>query len=82
MEIIESSPRSKVLIQINFIKPFAAQNTIEFTFVTHGNSTIVTQSMYGPCSYISKLMGIFFSMDKMVGQKYEEGLANLKALSE
>jgi len=82
MEIIESSPTSKVIIKIDFIKPFEAHNTIEFTLVTHGDATIVTQAMYGPCSYISKLMGIFFSMDKMVGQKYEEGLANLKALSE
>jgi len=82
MEIIESSPTSKVIIKIDFISPFEAHNTIEFTLVTQGDSTIVTQAMYGPCPYISKLMGIFFSMDKMVGQKYEEGLANLKALSE
>ncbi|WP_374086487.1 SRPBCC family protein [Methylomicrobium lacus] len=82
MEIIESSPTSKVIIKIDFIKPFEAHNTIEFNLVTHGDSTIVTQAMYGPCPYISKLIGIFFSMDKMVGQKYEEGLANLKALSE
>lgn len=38
--------------------------------------------MFGPSPFISRLMGIFCSMDKMVGQKYEEGLANLKALSE
>ncbi|MEC4747612.1 SRPBCC family protein [Methylomicrobium sp. Wu6] len=82
MEIIESSPRSKVLIQIDFIKPFEAHNTIEFTLVTHGDATMVTQAMYGHCPYISKLIGIFFSMDKMVGKKYEEGLANLKAISE
>jgi len=65
MKIIESSPAAKVIIKIDFIKPFEAHNT-----------------MYGPCPYISKLMGIFFSMDKMVGRKYEEGLENLKALSE
>jgi len=82
MEIIESSPAAKVIIKIDFIKPFEAHNTIEFTLVSQGDATIVTQSMYGPCPYISKLMGIFFSMDKMVGRKYEEGLANLKALSE
>jgi len=82
MKIIESSPAAKVIIKIDFIKPFEAHNTIEFTLVTLGDATIVTQAMYGPCPYISKLMGIFFSMDKMVGRKYEEGLENLKALSE
>lgn len=29
-----------------------------------------------------KLMGLFFSMETMVGQKYEEGLASLKAIAE
>ena len=28
----------------------------------------VTQAMYGPSPFISKVMGLFFSMDKMVGQ--------------
>ena len=34
--------------------------------------------MYGPCNYTSKLMGLFLSMEKMVGSKYDEGLASLK----
>jgi hypothetical protein len=38
--------------------------------------------MYGPSPFVAKLMGLFFSMDKMVGGKYEEGLAKLKALAE
>jgi uncharacterized protein YndB with AHSA1/START domain len=82
MEIIESSPPSRVALKIDFIKPFEAHNTVEFTLLTQGDSTMVTQAMYGPSPYVSKLMGIFFSMDKMVGQKYEEGLANLRAIAE
>jgi uncharacterized protein YndB with AHSA1/START domain len=82
MEIVESLPPSKVKLKIDFIKPFEAHNTIEFTFIPQGDSTLITQAMYGPSPFISRLMGIFCSMDKMVGRKYEEGLANLKALSE
>ncbi|MGJ0514440.1 MAG: SRPBCC family protein [Methylomicrobium sp.] len=82
MEIVESLPPSKIKLKIDFIKPFEAHNTIEFTLVPQGDSTLVTQAMYGPSPFISRLMGIFCSMDKMVGRKYEEGLANLKALSE
>jgi hypothetical protein len=82
MEIVESLPPSIVKLKIDFIKPFEAHNTIEFKLVTQGDSTTVTQAMYGPSPFISRLMGVFCSMDKMVGQKYEEGLANLKALSE
>lgn len=82
MEITESVPPSKLTIKIDFITPFEAHNTVEFLLTPNGNATQVTQAMYGPSPFISKLMGLFFSMDKMVGEKYEEGLANLKAVAE
>lgn len=82
MQIIESTPPSKITIMIDFIAPFAAHNTVEFKLLTLGDSTTVSQAMFGPSPYISKLMGVFFNMDKMIGQKYEEGFAALKALVE
>jgi uncharacterized protein YndB with AHSA1/START domain len=82
MEVIESTPSSKLLVKIEFIKPFAAINTVEFNLAQNGENTTVTQAMYGPSPFISKLMGLFFSMDKMVGGKYEEGLASLKTIAE
>jgi uncharacterized protein YndB with AHSA1/START domain len=82
MEIIESVPPTKVALKLDFIKPFEAHNTVEFNLQTQGGSTTVTQAMYGPSPYIAKLMGVFFSMEKMVGEKYEEGLANLKTIAE
>ncbi len=82
MEIIESSPPSRIALKLDFITPFEAHNSVDFTLVTQGDTTRVTQAMYGPSPYISKLMGLFFSMEKMVGQKYEEGLASLKAIAE
>lgn len=82
MEITESLPPSNVALKLDFVKPFEAHNTVEFTLAPQGDSTTVTQAMYGPSPYMSKLMTIFFSMEKMVGEKYEEGLANLKAIAE
>ena len=82
MEIVESSAPSKAVLQIHFIKPFEARNPVEFTLAAQGGATTVTQAMYGPSPFISKLMGLFFSMDKMVGEKYEQGLATLKAIAE
>jgi hypothetical protein len=82
MEIIESTPSSNVLIKIDFIEPFEGHDMVQFTLQSQGDTTKVTQAMYGPSSFISKLMSLFFSMDKMVGQKYEEGLASLKAIAE
>lgn len=82
MEIIESTPSSNVVIKIDFSQPFEAHNMIEFTLERQGDTAKVTQAMYGPSPFMSKLMGLFFSMDKMVGQKFEEGLASLKAIAE
>lgn len=82
MEITESLPSSRIVLAISFITPFEAHNTVEFTFEPQGDTTKVTQAMYGPSPFISKLMGLFFSMDKMVGDKYEEGLASIKAIAE
>jgi len=82
MEIVESTPAAKIVFKLDFIKPFECHNTVEFTLERQGNTTKLTQAMYGPSPFISKLMGLFFSMDKMVGEKYEEGLANLKSMAE
>lgn len=82
MEIIESYPASKVVLKIDSITPFEAHNTVEFTLVTQGNSTTVTQAMYGSNSYLLRLIGLFFSMEKMVGEAYEEDLAILKVIAE
>lgn len=42
----------------------------------------MTWSMFGPMPYISKVMSVFFDMDKMIGTDFEVGLANLKRLAE
>ena len=82
MEIIQSIPPANLVIALHFMQPFEAQNTVEFILQNRDNTTTVTQAMYGPSPFISKLMGLFFNMDKMVGEKYEEGLASLKAIVE
>ena len=55
---------------------------MQFSLEPQGDATRLKQAMQGPSPYFSKLMGIFFDMDKMVGDKYEEGLASIKALAE
>lgn len=82
MEILEATPPAKISIRMDFIKPFPAQNTLEFVLHTEGDSTRVTQAIFGPSPYISKVMSLVFSMDKMIGEKFEEGLAALKTIAE
>jgi uncharacterized protein YndB with AHSA1/START domain len=82
MEIAQSSPPSKVIITLDFLKPFEAHNIAEYTIETKGDATNVTWAMHGPSPFISKVMQVFFSMDSMVGKDFETGLANLKASAE
>lgn len=82
MEITESSPPSKVIIKLDFIKPFEGHNIAEFVLEPKGDTTNVTWAMHGPAPYISKLMTVFVSMDSMVGKDFETGLANMKAVAE
>jgi len=82
MEIIESVPARKIGIQLDFIKPFEGHNTTEFTLTPQGDSTQVNWVMRGPTPFISKLMQVFVSLDTMIGKDFDEGLANLKALTE
>jgi len=82
MTVTDSRPVEWIRIKLEFLKPFAATNTAEFTFKPNGNQTIVTWSMFGKSNLICRLMGLFLSMDKMVGTQFEKGLADLKAASE
>jgi hypothetical protein len=82
MEIRSARPVSSVDIQLDFLAPFEAHNTASFTLVPEAGATAVTWTMTGPMPLLSKVMGLFVSMDQMVGPDFEAGLANLKAAAE
>ena len=82
MTITESRPSDLIRIKLEFLKPFAATNTAEFTFKPEGDQTNVTWSMAGKNNFIAKTVCLFMNMDKMVGGKFEEGLASMKSVVE
>jgi uncharacterized protein YndB with AHSA1/START domain len=82
MEILDAPQPVKLVIQLDFIKPFEGHNTAEFTLQAQGDMTQVTWVMHGPAPFISKLMGIFFNMDELIGNDFETGLAVLKSVAE
>jgi Polyketide cyclase / dehydrase and lipid transport len=86
MEILEASPPpetpSKVVIKLDFLKPFEAHNTAEFTMLPQGGATSVIWVMHGPAPFMSKVMQVFMNMDRMIGRDFETGLANLKTMTE
>lgn len=82
MEIIGAQAPSKIDIKLDFLKPIASQNTTVFALQPEGEGTRVVWTMSGPSSFMTKLMGVFVSMDKMIGPDFEKGLATMKAAAE
>jgi carbon monoxide dehydrogenase subunit G len=82
MEIVENTAPSKVGIKLDFIKPFESHNTTTFVLIPQTEGTMVTWTMSGQSMFLTKLMGVFVSMDKMVGKDFEKGLAQLKEVAE
>jgi len=82
MEITDASAPSKIAIKLDFLKPFEGHNIAEFTLEPQGDSTNVTWTMHGPSPFVSKIMQVFMSMDKLIGKDFDSGLANLKTVAE
>ena len=79
MGITALAPDESVTIDLQFLKPFKSHSTVEFTLRPDGEATVVRWAMTGPNTLMTKVMGIFSSMDKMIGPDFEKGLARLKA---
>ena len=82
MEILDAPPPGKVVIKLDFLKPFEAHNTAEFTLQPQGDTTNVSWLMHGPAPLMSKVMQLFINMDNMIGKDFAVGLANLKRIVE
>ena len=82
MEILDASAPSKIVIKLDFFKPFEGHNTAEFTMLPQGDATNITWVMYGPAPLMSKVMQVFINLDNMIGKDFETGLANLKRVTE
>ena len=82
MTTLESRSHNLIRIKIQFLRPFKAINTAEFTFQAQGNQTVVTWSMFGKNNFMSKAFSLFVNCDKLVGGDFEKGLASLKSIAE
>lgn len=82
MEIITETEGLEVVIKLDFLEPFEGHNTATFSMVPAGEVTDVTWKMTGPSALITKVMGLFMDMDKMIGDAFAEGLLNLKREAE
>lgn len=82
LEIVESKPNEFIKINMEFLKPFKATNTAEFTFMPEGSNTQVSWTMYGKANFFSKAIGLVVDCEKMIGEQFDAGLSNIKAIVE
>jgi uncharacterized protein YndB with AHSA1/START domain len=85
MEIVEATEPSRVRIDLRFEKPFKARNDTVFSIEpegAEGTGSRVTWQMSGKKTFMTKVMGLFTSMDKMIGPDFEKGLRRLRETTE
>ncbi|MGZ5007552.1 MAG: SRPBCC family protein [Methylobacter sp.] len=82
MEIIESSPSSKIAIRLDLAEPLKIRSIVEFTLEANDDATRVVWDMHGFIPYLGKMIGLFCGRDNKVGKDFEEGLINLKSIAE
>jgi len=82
MTITEVTPPGSITQRLEFLKPFKSTCEVRFTIAPEPDGSRVTWAMDGNNNYMSKVMSLFMSMDATVGKDFENGLTNLKTVSE
>jgi hypothetical protein len=82
MQITDATPGSAVSIDLTFEKPFKSRSTTVFRLDSVPGGTTATWTMTGPKTLATRIMGLFTSMDKLIGPDFERGLAQLKTAAE
>jgi hypothetical protein len=76
IEVVEPQ---RILMTLAMIKPVKATNTVEYRLMPEAGGTRVSWSMFGPMTFLGRVMGLFFDCERMCGAMFEQGLAALKA---
>ncbi len=81
MEVVGATP-DRVVVALAFRRPFRSTSEVTFELVPAGARTEVTWVMTGEQRGLAAVFGRLVSMDRLVGQDFERGLARLKAVAE
>lgn len=83
MTIAAVQPPQSIDVDLEFFKPFPGKSKVIWRIEDTGSERKMTWSMDGTNdNIIARAMCMFFSMDKMIGRDFEEGLSNLKNVVE
>jgi hypothetical protein len=82
MEITGTQAPGDVRIALDFLKPFKSHTEVAFAIRPAGEGSAVTWTLTGRRTLMLRVLGLFTSMDKMIGPDFEKGLARLKTTAE
>lgn len=76
-KLVDSKANERIDMKLEFVRPFEGSSDVKFTFAPEGAGTKVTWAMQSKKPFIGKVMGLFMDCEKMCGDQFSEGLANL-----
>ena len=79
MEITDVATPTALGLRLSFLKPFKAENRIDFDLRPEGDRTRVTWRLTGAAKGVTKVFARFGMFDRWVGKDFEKGLARLRA---
>lgn len=82
IEILESKANEVVELQQSFVRPMVGKCRMSFVLTPDGQQTKLTWKMFGDKSFTEKAVCLFMDMEKMIGPKFEQGLASIKSEAE
>lgn len=81
MELTRTAP-TEIDVDLRFTAPFRSTSAAAFRLHEVDGGTRVVWTMTSPTNLMSRVMGVFIDMDKLLGGDFDRGLAKLKAAVE
>jgi Polyketide cyclase / dehydrase and lipid transport len=78
IELLKLNPNQGADYKLTMIKPFFAENLVEYRLTPEGTGTRFQWIMSGDGGFIGKVIATLIDCDKMIGKDFEKGIANLK----
>jgi uncharacterized protein YndB with AHSA1/START domain len=82
MTIVESKPHERVDLEQEFKRPMVDKCLMSFILEPDGGKTKLTWKMFGENNFTEKAVCLFMDLEKMLGPKFEQGLAAIKDAAE
>ncbi len=82
LEMLKILPNQSVDIRLTMLKPFYAENLVQYKLTTEPAGTRFTWTMSGQNGFLGKLISVIIDCDKMIAGQFSKGISNLKTVIE